>query len=93
LRTVRRSDENWKEHARVRVREKEEEHREIYPKYQTAHPDRTFQLREWFCPGCFAQLDMDEVPAGYPVLRNFKPDIEAFYEDWLGKEAPGSDMR
>lgn len=82
------ADENWKKHARVRVREDEDEHREIYPKYQTPHPDWTFQLREWFCPGCFAQLDVDAVPAGYPVQRNFEPDIDAFYEDWLGKKAP-----
>lgn len=82
------ADDNWKEHARVRVREDEDEHREIYPKYQTPHPDWTFQLREWFCPGCFAQLDVDAVPAGYPVLRNFEPDIDTFYEDWLGKPAP-----
>lgn len=82
------SDDNWKEHARVRVREDEDEHREIYPEYQTPHPDWTFQLREWFCPGCFAQLDVDAVPAGYPVLRNFEPDIDTFYEDWLGKSAP-----
>lgn len=80
--------ENWKEHARVRVREDEAEHREIYPEYQTPHPDWTFQLREWFCPGCFAQLDVDAVPAGYPVRRNFEPDIDAFYEEWMGKEAP-----
>ncbi len=82
------ADDNWKKHARVRVREDEDEHREIYPKYQTPHPDWTFQLREWFCPDCFAQLDVDAVPAGYPVLRNFEPDIDTFYEDWLGKEAP-----
>lgn len=80
--------ENWKKHARVRVREDEEEHREIYPRYQTPHPDWTFQLREWFCPGCFAQLDVDAVPAGYPVLRNFEPDIDTFYEEWLDKKAP-----
>ena len=43
--------DNWKHHARVRVREDESEHREIYPEYGTPHPDWDFQLREWFCPG------------------------------------------
>lgn len=81
-------DENWKEHARVRVREDEDEHREIYPQYQTPHPDWDFQLREWFCPGCVAQLDVDAVPAGYPVRRAFEPDIDAFYEEWLGETPP-----
>ena len=81
-------EENWKHHARVRVREDEAEHREIYPEYQTPHPDWDFQLREWFCPGCYAQLDVDAVPAGYPVRQGFEPDVDTFYEDWLGEPAP-----
>lgn len=81
-------DENWKESARIRVREDEAEHREIYPEYQTPHPDWDFQLREWFCPGCFAQLDVDAVPAGYPVIKNFEPAIDVFYEEWLGETPP-----
>ena len=81
-------EENWKHHARVRVREDEGEHREIYPEYQTPHPDWDFQLREWFCPGCYAQLKVDAVPAGYPVRRGFEPDLDTFYEEWLGEPAP-----
>jgi len=81
-------EENWKHHARVRVREAEADHREIYPEYQTPHPDWDFQLREWFCPGCFAQLDVDAVPAGYPVRQGFEPDVDTFYEEWLGEPAP-----
>jgi acetone carboxylase gamma subunit len=81
-------DEHWKEHARVRIREDVEAMEEIYPQHQTPHPEWTFQLREWFCPGCFAQVDVDAVPATYPVKRAFDPDIDAFYEEWLGKPAP-----
>jgi acetone carboxylase gamma subunit len=81
-------EENWKHYARIRVREGEAEHREIYPEYGTPHPDWDFQLREWFCPGCYAQLDVDAVPAGYPVRRGFEPDVDTFYEDWLGEPAP-----
>ena len=64
------------------------EHRDVYPEYGTPHPEWDFQLREWFCPGCFAQLDVDAVPAGYPVRREFDPDIDTFYEEWLGRPAP-----
>ena len=81
-------EKNWKHHARVRVREAEADHRKIYPEYGTPHPDWDFQLREWFCPGCYAQLDVDAVPAGYPVRRGFEPDVDTFYEDWLGEQAP-----
>ena len=80
--------DNWKHYARIRVREAESEHRDIYPEYGTPHPEWDFQLREWFCPGCFAQLDVDAVPAGYPVRRGFDPDIDTFYEEWLGRPAP-----
>lgn len=82
------ADENWKEHARVRVREGKAEMEEIYPEYQTPHPDWDNQLREWFCPGCLAQVDVDAVPAGYPVKRSFEPDVDTFYEEWLGEPAP-----
>jgi acetone carboxylase gamma subunit len=80
--------DNWKHHARVRVREDESEHREIYPEYGTPHPDWDFQLREWLCPGCYAQLDVDAVPVGYPVEKRFEPDVDTFYEEWPGEPAP-----
>lgn len=82
------ADENWKRHARVRVREDESEIREIYPEGMGSKPEWTFQLREWFCPGCYAQLAVDAVPAGYPVVRSFEPDVDAFYEEWLDREPP-----
>jgi len=33
------------------------------------------------------------VPAAYPVLRNFEPDIDTFYEEWLGKKGPDRRQR
>lgn len=33
-------------------------------------------------------LNVDAVPVGYPVLRNFEPDTDAFCVGWLGKKAP-----
>ncbi|MHA1329265.1 MAG: acetone carboxylase subunit gamma [Promethearchaeota archaeon] len=46
------------------------------------------ELREYYCPGCFTLLDTESVPPGYPVIFNFLPDIDAFYEKWLGRKAP-----
>jgi len=43
------------------------------------------ELREYFCPGCKSQLDVEAVPPGYPIVFNFLPDLEAFYADWLGE--------
>lgn len=80
--------DNWKTACRVRVREDEDEMRELYPEGMGANPDWDFQLREWFCPGCFALVDVDAVPVGYPVYVPFEPDVDAFYEEWQGEPAP-----
>ena len=37
-------EENWKHHARVRVREAEADHREIYPEYQTPRLGRHLRI-------------------------------------------------
>jgi acetone carboxylase gamma subunit len=32
---------------------------------------------------------VEAVPPGYPVIYDFQPDIDAFYEQFLGRTAPG----
>lgn len=81
------AEENWKESCQVRVRE-DDDLDELYPDYMHVAPDWAFELREWFCPGCYELVDVDAVPVGYPVLQPFEPDIDTFYEEWLGKPAP-----
>ncbi|MHA1104703.1 MAG: acetone carboxylase subunit gamma [Promethearchaeota archaeon] len=78
---------NWKLKCRVRVRDTYETLEELYPKHMSSHPD-WMELREFFCPGCFTLLDTESVPPGYPVVFNFLPDIDAFYEKWLGRKVP-----
>ncbi len=79
--------ENWKTKCRVRVRDTIEEIGELYPKYMGSDPEWE-ELREYYCPGCFTLLDTEAVPPGYPTIFNFLPDIDVFYEKWLGKKAP-----
>jgi len=78
---------NWKTKCRVRVRDTIEEIEELYPKDMGSDPDWE-ELREYLCPGCFTLLDVEAVPPGYPTIFNFLPDIDAFYENWLGRKAP-----
>ncbi|MFW9818569.1 MAG: acetone carboxylase subunit gamma [Candidatus Thorarchaeota archaeon] len=78
---------NWKTKCRVRVRDTVEEIEELYPKDMGSDPEWV-ELREYFCPGCFTLLDVEAVPPGYPTIFNFLPDIDIFYEKWLGKKAP-----
>jgi acetone carboxylase, gamma subunit len=81
--------DNWKLEALVRVRDSEESLREIYP--EKMHGDPAWNvLREYFCPGCRAQLEVEAVPPGYPVVHDFVPDLEGFYAEWLGRPLPGA---
>lgn len=82
------AEENWKESCEVNVRREDEELAELYPKYMNIAPDWDFELREWFCPGCYTLVDVDTTPIGYPVYTPFEPDIDTFYEEWLGQPAP-----
>lgn len=81
-------EDNWREHAGVRVRESKEEFASLYTDWQSPDEDWTFQLREFLCPECAQLLAVDSVPRGYPVIKKFEPDIDTFYEEWLGRPAP-----
>jgi acetone carboxylase, gamma subunit len=79
--------ENWKLEALINVRETVESLREIYPDKMHGDPEWN-ALREYFCPGCKTLLEVEAVPPGYPVVHDFVPDLEGFYEDWLGRPLP-----
>jgi acetone carboxylase, gamma subunit len=79
--------ENWKLEALIHVRDSEEELLEIYPEKMHGDP-RWSTLREYFCPGCKTLLEVEAVPPGYPVIHDFVPDLEGFYEEWLGRPLP-----
>lgn len=80
--------ENWKNKARVYVRDTVESLRELYRPYEHSDP-QWMELREFYCPGCYALLEVEAVPPGYPVIFDFKPDLEAFYQKILGRDLPG----
>jgi acetone carboxylase, gamma subunit len=79
---------NWKLNANIRVRETEEDLEEIYPGGRKSDVS-WMVLREYYCPNCFAQLEVEAVPPGYPIIVDFEPDIEGFYRDWLKKPLVG----
>jgi len=78
---------NWKLEARVFVRDSDESYQEIYPPMMHADPD-WMVLREFYCPGCYCLLEVENVPPGYPIIHDFQPDLETLYRQWLGKELP-----
>ena len=79
---------NWKLHALIYVHEDEESLRRVYRGIE--QPDLSWiQLREYTCPGCGTQLEVEAVPRGCPPDFEFLPDLDTFYRDWLGDPLPG----
>lgn len=79
--------ENWKHQSHIHVRNTTESLRELYRKDEHSDPD-WMELREYICPNCAALLEVEAVPPGYPVIFDFKPDLEAFYAKILRREMP-----
>ena len=78
---------NWKISALVYVRDDEESLGEVYRGRELPDPS-WIQLREYVCPGCGTQLEVEAVPRGCPPDFDFLPDLDTFYEDWLGRALP-----
>ena len=78
--------ENWKLKALIHVRDSKEEIEELYPAPYSSKPDLGLcEIREYYCPGCGSQLEVEAVPFGYPVVFDFLPDLDTFYSEWLGR--------
>jgi acetone carboxylase gamma subunit len=78
---------NWKLAARIRVRDTTESLEELYPGRRKCDPG-WMEIRELICPGCASLLEVEAVPPGYPLTFDFLPEIETFYELFLGERLP-----
>ena len=78
---------NWKIEALIHVRENEKDLQEIYRGSEQPDPS-WIQLREYYCPGCGSQLEVEAVPRGCPPDFEFLPDLDTFYRSWLGRPLP-----
>jgi acetone carboxylase, gamma subunit len=73
---------NWKLAALVHVRDTAMSIGEVYRKKDFAPEPGWSEVREYYCPGCAAQLCVEVVPPGYPPIFEFLPDLDVFYRDW-----------
>jgi acetone carboxylase, gamma subunit len=78
---------NWKLNASIYVRDNEESLSGVYRGREQPDP-QWIQVREYYCPGCSTQLEVEAVPRGTPPDFEFLPDLDTFYRDWLGKPLP-----
>jgi acetone carboxylase gamma subunit len=80
---------NWKVFSLIHVRDTAESLSEIYKGRELPRPD-WIQLREYICPGCGTQLEVEAVPRGCVPDFDFLPDLDTFYAEWLGRPLPDS---
>lgn len=78
---------NWKLESHVYVRDDEASIAEVYRGREMPDP-AWVQIREYICPGCGSQLEVEAVPRGCPPDFDFLPDLDTFYEKWLGRPLP-----
>ena len=78
---------NWKLSALIHVRDDEASLAEVYKGRELPDPKWT-QVREYICPGCGSQLEVEAVPRGCPPDFEFLPDLDTFYSEWLGRPLP-----
>jgi len=76
---------NWKLSCRVYVRKTREEMAEVVSVEEALPNANLVEMREFYCPGCFALLAVEVVPVGYPPVSEMFPDLDTFYREWLGK--------
>lgn len=75
---------NWKLSSLIYVRDSDEKLQEVY--HGIEQPDPAWvQIREYYCPGCGTQLEVEAMPRGAPPDFEFLPDLDTFYSKWLGK--------
>lgn len=75
---------NWKLSCRIFVRKTDEEIAEVVTVAEASHNTELVEMREFYCPGCYALLGVEVVPPGYAPTFEMFPDLDAFYREWLG---------
>ncbi|AHI03278.1 acetone carboxylase subunit gamma [Corynebacterium falsenii] len=80
-------NENWKMHALIRVRETAADMEEIYPRLMAPSTDWQV-IREYIDPTSGDLLEVEAPVPWYPVIRDFEPDIDTFYKEWVGIDIP-----
>jgi acetone carboxylase gamma subunit len=76
---------NWKLSCRVYVRATDEAIAEVITIPEARHNTDLVEMREFYCPGCYALLGVEVVPPGYPPIFEMFPDLDSFYREWLGR--------
>lgn len=70
--------ENYKHGCKVADRNPAEIHLKIIDGPYTFSPDEEWvRLLEFYCPGCFKQIETEYLPPGHPVTHDIELDIDS----------------
>lgn len=76
---------NWKLQSLIRTRKTHDEFKHVYTP-EPACPEPEWQeIREFYCPNCAAQLAVEVVPPGYPLVQEMLPDLDRFYREFMSR--------
>ena len=78
---------NWKLESLIHVRDDAASIGEIYRGRDLPDPGYV-QIREYICPGCGSQLEVEAVPRGCTPDFELLPDLDTFYAEWLHRPLP-----
>jgi len=76
---------NWKLQSSIRTRDTQEDVDEVYFPVAAAPDADWMEVREFYCPNCAAQLAVEIVPPGYPLIFEALPDLDRFYREFMHK--------
>lgn len=76
---------NWKLACKIRTRRTLEEMQQVYDPAPAVPEPGWQEIREFFCPACASQLAVEVVAPGYPIVFEMLPDLDKFYDDYLGR--------
>jgi acetone carboxylase gamma subunit len=68
---------NWKLNALVYERNPEDGEVYVGPR---AFDSQWVTMREFYCPGCGTQLEVELLPHGYPFVFDAELDVDGFYD-------------
>jgi len=82
---------NWKLGCKIRTRRTLEEMSQVYDPAPAVPEPGWQEIREFFCPQCASQLAVEVVAPGYPVVFEMLPDLDKFYDEYLGHALDDAD--
>lgn len=80
--------QNWKLGCKIRTRKTIDEMSQVYDSAPAVPEPGWQEIREFFCPACASQLAVEVVAPGYPIVFEMLPDLDKFYDVYLGHPLP-----